>query len=74
MCTKTTAFIHFGREPVKCFCWCCEYASLYYCNRCPITHCGPYYELWCSACEENNYISAAKYAYQLAELPENPDA
>lgn len=71
---KYEAFVHFGWEPVKCFCWCCEYDSPNCCNRCPITSCFPYYGSWELVCEDNDYIAAARYAYQLAELPENPEA
>lgn len=76
---KTEAFDHFGWEPVKCFCWCCEYAARINggtntCLRCPITYCQPYFGCWSKACEDNDYIADARYAYQLAELPENPKA
>ena len=75
---KYEAFTHFGWEPVKCLCWCCEYSGradrINLCLRCPITHCLPYFLPWCRACINNDYIAAARYAYQLAELPENPEA
>lgn len=72
--SKQEAFIHFGWEPVLFFCWCCKYDGPNYCNRCPITSCSPYQGLWGMACEKNDYIVAARYAYHLAELPENPEA
>lgn len=71
---KQEAFIHFGWERVPFFCWCCKYDGPNYCNRCPITNCSPYQGLWGTACEKSDYIAAARYAYQLAELPENPEA
>lgn len=75
---KYEAFAHFGWGPVKCLCWCCEYGDrineLNMCLRCPITHCLPYFEPWRGACDDNDYIAAARYAYQLAELHENPEA
>lgn len=76
---KTEAFIHFGWRPVKCFCWCCEYDTrigwgINTCLQCPITCCQPYFWRWCYACKYNDYIAAARHAYQLAELPENPKA
>lgn len=76
---KIEALIHFGWGMVTCFCWCCEYATringdIGTCSRCPITSCQPYFGHWDKACEDNDYITAARYAYQLAELPENPEA
>ena len=74
---KYEAFTHFGWGPVEGFCWCCGYAGrfglLNICLRCPISDCYPYHP-WVKACINDDYISAARYAYQLAELPENPKA
>lgn len=75
---KFEAFTHFGWGPVKHYCWCCEYndeiGRINRCLRCLITDCQPYFNFWCRACVDNDYITAARYAYQLAELPENPEA
>lgn len=77
--SKQEAFDHFGWRPVKCSCWCCEYSiriywRVYMCLRCPITSCQPHFGCWSKALKDNDYIAAARYAYQLAELPENPEA
>lgn len=64
------------------FCWCCEYCEyieMRFCNECIIdwgfercTNTHSSYRNW-RQCDNYDYIEAAKYAKQIAELPERQD-
>lgn len=83
---KKEALEHFGfyYKP-RDFCFCCEYAFVSIdsnCNKCPIVWIGDsifgrcYYGefgTWRIFVDMGDYISAAKWAYIIAELPERKD-
>ena len=76
---KVEALRHFEwNENIQSDCWCCEYAYDR-CKFCPIKWPGfigvcfsPFspFSDWRGSVLYDDYIEAAKYAYQIAELPE----
>ena len=77
---KEDAFEHFGWEPCENNCWCCEYNELndgINCSKCPVVwpcvYCVSPKSPFRRYSYSSNYIEDAKYAKQIAELPERED-